>query len=93
MRAVLTQAAKMRTAGAISEKTFTAQMERLKCEELKPRGLSLRVDEHFDGTFSITVENKARECVYGIPAERQAVRIEDAPQPMLLMGSLMAGAV
>jgi hypothetical protein len=45
VRIVLLQAAKYRKAGLINEQMFNSQIERIKREELEPRGLSLLLRE------------------------------------------------
>ncbi len=54
VRVVLTQAARMRRSGAISDLVFSAQIERLEREELAPRGYHLLVYDTANGpTFSL----------------------------------------
>jgi hypothetical protein len=56
VRIVLTQAARYRRRGAISEEVFDTQVRRLSREELEPRGLELLVQHLSCGTTRFIVK-------------------------------------
>ncbi|MGV3533128.1 MAG: hypothetical protein ACO1QR_12220 [Chthoniobacteraceae bacterium] len=58
VRVVLSQAARMRKLGAISESYFQTQVSRLEKEELTPRGLHLVVDDLPNGEICFSIESE-----------------------------------
>jgi hypothetical protein len=56
---VLTQAAKLRAEGAISQQKFESQINRLRAEELQPRGFSLLVRELSDGHVRFLIKERS----------------------------------
>lgn len=63
VRIVLTQAARFRQRGAISEEVFAAQVCRLSREELEPRGLELLVRDLACGTTRFVIKAKTTGIV------------------------------
>ncbi|RYD77483.1 MAG: hypothetical protein EOP84_15480 [Verrucomicrobiaceae bacterium] len=64
VRIVLSQMAQMRSTGCLDERTFEANLQRLRREELQPRGLSLSIQELSSGCsrFVIQSGNGAEGC-------------------------------
>jgi hypothetical protein len=65
VRTVLTQAARSRARGAITEARFNAQIRRIAQEELEPRGLELQNYEPFEGGAQFLVKVKATGAICG----------------------------
>ncbi len=63
IRIILTQAARFRRRGAISETAFQAQVCRIAREELEPRGFSLIVRDLPCGTTRFIVKSTANGAV------------------------------
>jgi hypothetical protein len=73
IRVVLSQAARMRKLGAISESYFQKQVSRLEREELTPRGLRLVVDNLPDGDTAFSIESELMGAVSTFRTERPRV--------------------
>ena len=73
VRVVLSQAARMRKLGAISESYFQKQVSRLEREELTPRGLRLVVDDLPDGDTAFSIESELMGAVSTFRTERPRV--------------------
>ncbi|MGV3531197.1 MAG: hypothetical protein ACO1QR_02430 [Chthoniobacteraceae bacterium] len=77
VRVVLSQAARMRKLGAISESYFQKQVSRLEQEELTPRGLHLVIDDLPGGDTLFTIESALTGSVSTISTGRPSAGSRD----------------
>lgn len=64
VRIVLSEMAKMRSTGIMDERTFESNLQRLRREELQPRGLGVAIQELSDGRTRFVIGTKNCSEVY-----------------------------